>query len=77
MNYFLGYSGDDCSDDIDECYVHDIQCGNRGVCKNIPGSFMCVCEKDYCGHSCGLSNPCLPVSSFNLSFLLKYAFIKL
>ncbi|KAE9538509.1 hypothetical protein AGLY_005608 [Aphis glycines] len=54
-----GYTGDDCSIDIDECFDLNIQCGHRGECKNTPGSFICQCEKGYCGHLCDLNNPCL------------------
>lgn len=66
-NLFLGYTGDDCSIDIDECFDLNIQCGHRGECKNTPGSFICECEKGYCGNYCDLINPCLPVSTFNIS----------
>ncbi|XP_058806153.1 protein crumbs isoform X2 [Phymastichus coffea] len=52
-----GYTGPDCSYDIDECEDPLNDCG-FGKCKNLPGSFRCVCEPDYCGMSCSVENPC-------------------
>lgn len=71
-NFNLGYTGDDCSIDIDECLDLNVQCGHRGECKNIPGSFSCLCEKEFCGQYCDLRNPCFPVCYFNFFFLSYY-----
>ncbi|XP_050423737.1 protein crumbs isoform X2 [Adelges cooleyi] len=57
-----GYTGDDCSIDIDECVELNVRCGHRGECKNSPGSYSCLCEEGFCGHSCHLINPCLTES---------------
>ncbi|XP_050532124.1 protein crumbs isoform X2 [Daktulosphaira vitifoliae] len=57
-----GYTGDDCSIDIDECLELNVQCGNRGECKNSPGSFNCICEVGFCGIDCHLPDPCLKIS---------------
>ncbi|XP_026828708.1 protein crumbs isoform X3 [Ooceraea biroi] len=52
-----GYTGPDCSIDVDECMIQDIDCGH-GHCKNLPGTYQCVCEPGYCGYNCGMVNPC-------------------
>lgn len=56
-----GYTGPDCSIDVDECMTQDIDCGH-GNCKNLPGTYQCVCEPGYCGYNCGMVNPCQEVS---------------
>lgn len=56
---FLGYDGEDCSIDIDECKLYRNVCG-RGICHNLLGRYHCVCkEPGKCGYSCMLENPCL------------------
>lgn len=34
-----GFDGKNCENDIDECVVNNIKCGDRGYCVNTPGSF--------------------------------------
>lgn len=58
----VGYRGDICNIDIDECIEHEVKCGSRGECKNTPGSFSCLCKEGFCGHYCDLINPCILVS---------------
>ncbi|XP_043274627.1 protein crumbs isoform X2 [Venturia canescens] len=52
-----GHTGLDCSIDVDECLLETTNCG-RGVCHNVPGTYSCVCDHGYCGHSCERANPC-------------------
>jgi hypothetical protein len=53
----LGWQGDVCDEDIDECL--DNPCIN-GACTNEPGSFACECEAGWEGEFCGDNiNECL------------------
>lgn len=57
-----GYQGSDCSEDIDECGESNymVNCGN-GECKNLPGTYQCICHIGYCGNNCGVMDPCIEV----------------
>ncbi|KAL6258873.1 hypothetical protein P5V15_010818 [Pogonomyrmex californicus] len=55
-----GYTGDDCSIDVNECQELEIDCG-RGTCENLPGIYQCVCEPGFCGYNCAMENPCREV----------------
>ncbi|XP_062601606.1 uncharacterized protein LOC134263292 [Saccostrea cucullata] len=39
-----GWTGKNCSVDIDECHQDPTICGINKLCKNIEGSFKCLCE---------------------------------
>ncbi|XP_076387489.1 cell polarity complex component crumbs isoform X5 [Megachile rotundata] len=52
-----GYTGSDCSMDINECQDPSTDCGH-GQCENLPGTYQCICESGYCGYNCGMVNPC-------------------
>ncbi|PAA58285.1 hypothetical protein BOX15_Mlig012765g1 [Macrostomum lignano] len=48
-----GYTGDDCSEDVDECSVATTEvCLNGGTCQNLPGSYSCLCPRHYKGFDC-------------------------
>ncbi|EGW04608.1 Crumbs-like 2 [Cricetulus griseus] len=59
----LGFAGDDCSVDVDECASGP--CLNGGSCQDLPNSFQCHCRDGYTGLTCQedvdecLSEPCL------------------
>lgn len=53
-----GYTGTTCTIDIDECATKMADCGSFGDCKNIDGSFKCICDPSKCGEGCNISNPC-------------------
>jgi hypothetical protein len=43
-----GWTGDNCTEDIDECTMFPIACGAGGDnCTNIPGNFECQCLPTY------------------------------
>ena len=46
----LGYTGDYCDIDVDECLIPDI-CGS-GVCLNSIGNYICQCAEGYVGPTC-------------------------
>uniref|UniRef100_A0A4X1UK47 Crumbs cell polarity complex component 2 n=1 Tax=Sus scrofa TaxID=9823 RepID=A0A4X1UK47_PIG len=59
----LGFEGDDCSVDVDECASRP--CLSGGLCQDLPNSFQCHCPDGYTGPTCQedvnecLSEPCL------------------
>lgn len=52
-----GYKGAQCESDIDECQM-DSHC-MHGMCKNLPGSYLCTCKPNYIGKRCNIVNPCI------------------
>lgn len=46
----VGFEGDKCQDDIDECDANP--CINGGTCHNIKGSYECFCPPGYTGQRC-------------------------
>lgn len=61
-----GFTGDDCSFDIDECLNSPDLCSNGGTCVNVRGSYECDCFDGFAGRTCetdidecGPTNPCL------------------
>merc|ERR1711899_502580 len=54
-----GYSGDTCSQNIDECLTNPCQHGSR--CNDTLGSFTCLCSgpaEGFCGQRCHVEDPC-------------------
>lgn len=33
--------------DVNECQLSDFYCGEKGVCKNLVGSYECECEDGF------------------------------
>ncbi|KAK2581667.1 hypothetical protein KPH14_002164 [Odynerus spinipes] len=52
-----GYTGPDCSIDVDECQDPSTDCG-YGKCENLLGTYQCICNPGYCGYNCRMDNPC-------------------
>ncbi|XP_052777286.1 uncharacterized protein LOC128214704 isoform X2 [Mya arenaria] len=52
-----GWSGNDCSDDIDECKNKTI-CQGTSVCLNTNGSYRCICDKGFIMDSAGICTVC-------------------
>ncbi|KAI8739247.1 fibropellin-1 [Biomphalaria glabrata] len=50
-----GFTGTDCSIDIDEC--SSSPCLNGGACTNLPGNYSCTCYNGYSGPRCEIP-PC-------------------
>lgn len=49
-----GFTGNDCSKDVDEC--KSSPCKNSGECKNTNGSFQCICvDKNFEGSVCEIA----------------------
>merc|ERR1711881_677831 len=42
-----GYSGETCSQDIDECTVGSDDCDANAECTNTVGSFTCACNEGF------------------------------
>lgn len=57
-----GYTGPECSEDVDECLTQKSICWASRICVNVPGSYKCVCPDGYCGHNCTIPDPCKEVS---------------
>ncbi|CAL1545513.1 unnamed protein product [Lymnaea stagnalis] len=43
----MGWKGDNCQTDVDECSFINILCGNNSHCHNTDGSYMCECNLGY------------------------------
>ncbi|KAK3612262.1 hypothetical protein CHS0354_039543 [Potamilus streckersoni] len=50
-----GWTGDDCSIDIDDCLTHT--CQHEATCENIVNGFICICPAGYTGYLCELAIP--------------------
>lgn len=48
----LGYTGELCEIDINECAIGGSPCEHGGVCVNTPGSFRCDCPRGFEGDRC-------------------------
>ena len=46
--FFSGWTGADCTDDVDEC-ADDSTCSSNGNCTNLQGSYSCDCDSAYTG----------------------------
>ena len=44
-----GYTGDVCSDDVDECSTDQHQCSHGSTCENNIGSYSCLCSDTFTG----------------------------
>ncbi|XP_067213692.1 protein crumbs-like isoform X5 [Linepithema humile] len=53
----IGYTDDNSIEDIDECENSRTDCGH-GRCRNLSGSYECVCDFSYCGYNCAILDPC-------------------
>ncbi len=58
-----GYTGGDCSEEIDECSPNP--CQNNGNCTDFLNGYNCACDADYTGTNCDANiiddcdpNPC-------------------
>uniref|UniRef100_A0A7E4VPA2 Neurogenic locus Notch protein n=1 Tax=Panagrellus redivivus TaxID=6233 RepID=A0A7E4VPA2_PANRE len=49
----LGWEGDRCQTDIDECALFSKPC-ITGTCQNTPGSYVCNCPSNRIGPRCGI-----------------------
>ena len=45
----IGYNGNVCENDINECLTNNGGCDSNAICTNIQGSFNCTCQKGYLG----------------------------
>jgi len=45
----IGYNGDFCENDINECSKNNGGCHVNADCTNTPGSFSCSCKSGYFG----------------------------
>lgn len=59
---FPGWTGETCSEDIDECQSKP--CSDQGRCYNTPGSFICLCPTGVTEKNCQ-QNQCTESSCLN------------
>ena len=52
-----GFTGDDCLEDINECFQEFLICGIYASCRNFDGGFGCDC---HAGHEKNLDGECAP-----------------
>ncbi|GMS89377.1 hypothetical protein PENTCL1PPCAC_11552 [Pristionchus entomophagus] len=45
----IGWTGDNCTQDVDECQAPSNPCPSHGLCINTRGAFQCVCADGSCG----------------------------
>jgi len=62
----LGWEGDQCQNDVNECEAASNPCQNGGTCTNTEGSFECTCTAEWEGerceidiNECDVSDPCM------------------
>ncbi|XP_059167476.1 protein delta homolog 1-like [Physella acuta] len=61
-----GWTGDDCSTDVDECSTNDVVCPINAECVNAPGSYRCVsCDENHYGQDCKKICTCVKDNSNN------------
>ncbi|KAK3591032.1 hypothetical protein CHS0354_013096, partial [Potamilus streckersoni] len=49
---YVGFTGNNCETDVDECKGPTNACSGHGICSNNLGSFICYCRDGYTGHIC-------------------------
>lgn len=59
-----GWKGARCELDVDECAEGLVSCG-PGECRNLDGSYKCLCTAGFCGVECALLDPCLAAGEGN------------
>ncbi len=63
MILFIGFIGDHCETDLDECDPNP--CRNNGICTDLINSYRCTCPNGFEGKNCENNvdecrdNPCL------------------
>lgn len=53
-----GWTGTNCTKDVDECAHIQDPCSSKGQCINTPGSFFCTCFEFYYGARCERTHIC-------------------
>ena len=48
--YYIGFVGDNCEIDIDECEI--LPCQNNATCQNLINDYSCICWPGYEGKNC-------------------------
>jgi len=56
----LGFDGNFCENDINECLTNNGGCDSNAICANTPGSYSCACKSGYLGNGFN----CTGISSF-------------
>uniref|UniRef100_F1KQP1 Neurogenic locus Notch protein n=1 Tax=Ascaris suum TaxID=6253 RepID=F1KQP1_ASCSU len=68
-----GYTGEDCSEDINECEEGTSVCWNGGTCVNTPGSWHCECPPGFTDSWCmSHVNQCSPSPCLNQGTCLDF-----
>jgi len=49
----LGYDGDHCEIDLDECELYE-PCQNNATCKDLIDDYSCTCVRLYGGKNCSI-----------------------
>lgn len=55
---FVGFYGQYCENDINECEDPVAVCGDKAKCINTIGNYTCECGRGLCGFGCNVTNPC-------------------
>ncbi|XP_046368498.2 protein crumbs-like isoform X1 [Haliotis rufescens] len=61
--FYTGWQGVNCDEDINECNQSVVACLNRGLCQNSPGSYECYCGGAG-GDNYGIGTNCERTSSY-------------
>jgi len=71
----IGYNGNFCENDINECLTNNGGCDVNAICTNIPGSFNCSCKLGYLGDGMNCTGNILFFFSFLFFSFLFFSFL--
>jgi len=66
----IGYNGNFCENDINECLTNNGGCDMNAICSNTQGNFSCKCKEGYSGDGFNC------VGNFDFDFFFQLLILK-